>query len=119
MFSPPSVCSSKQQTPKAVEEVKWRRPSNPDGVAVWSHGGNICTGETYKDKVKITFFKGASLDDPSGVFNAGFGGNTRRAIDLYEGHEIDEAAFKSLIPTAVALISHHLHKCEVTSGWAA
>lgn len=88
---------------EVVEEVKWRRPSNPDGVAVWSRDGNICTGETYKDKVKITFFKGASVDDPAGLFNSSLGGNTRRAIDLYEGVEIDEIAFKSLVSAAVAL----------------
>jgi len=89
--------------PEVVEEVKWRKPSNPKGVPVWSHDGIICTGETYKDKVKLTFAKGAALEDPAGLFNAGFGGNTRRAIDLHEGDEIDEKAFKALIRAAVAL----------------
>jgi len=92
-----------QADPEVVEEVKWRKPSNPMGVPVWSHGGIICTGETYKDKVKLTFAKGAALEDPAGLFNAGFGGNTRRAIDLHEGDEIDEKAFKALVRAAVAL----------------
>lgn len=88
--------------PDAVEEVKWRKPSNPDGVPAWSHAGLICTGETYKDKVKLTFAKGASLDDPSHLFNASLDAGTRRAIDLREGDEVDEAAFKVLIREAVA-----------------
>ncbi len=92
-----------QADPDLVEEVKWRKPSNPAGVPVWSHDGMICTGETYKDKVKLTFAKGAALDDPSGLFNAGFGGNTRRAIDFHEGEEIDEEAFMALIREAVVL----------------
>jgi len=76
----------RQAAPDAVEEVKWRKPSNAmKGVPVWSHNGIICTGETYKDKVKLTFAKGAALDDPAGLFNAGLGGGTRRAIDLREG----------------------------------
>jgi hypothetical protein len=83
--------------PDVVEEWKWR------GVPVWSHDGMICTGETYKDKVKITFAKGASLDDPANLFNASLEGSTRRAIDLHEGDEIDERAFKSLIRAAAAL----------------
>ena len=86
-----------------VEEVKWRKPLNPLGVAVWEHDGIICTGETYKDKVKLTFAKGASLDDPSGLFNSSLDGNTRRAIDLHEGDKIDEKALKALIRAAVAL----------------
>lgn len=86
-----------------VEEVKWRKPSNPAGVPVWEHGGIICTGETYKDKVKLTFARGALLDDPSGLFNASLEGGTRRAIDLREGEEIDEPAFKALVSEAVAL----------------
>ena len=86
-----------------VEEVKWRKPSNPAGVPVWEHGGIICTGETYKDKVKLTFARGALLDDPSGLFNASLEGGTRRAIDLREGEEIDEPAFKALVREAVAL----------------
>jgi hypothetical protein len=94
----------KQAEPDVVEEVKWRKPSNSMlGVPVWSYDGIICTGETYKDKVKLTFAKGASLDDPAGLFNASLGGKVRRAIDLREGEEIDEAAFKSLISSAAAL----------------
>jgi hypothetical protein len=92
-----------QADPDAVEEVKWRKPSNPNGVAVWSHDGILCTGETYQDKVKLTFARGAALEDPAGLFNAGFGGNTRRAIDLHQGDEIDEKAFKALVRAAAAL----------------
>jgi hypothetical protein len=88
-----------------VEEVKWRKPNNPAGVPVWSRGGFICTGETYKDKVKLTFAKGAALEDPMGLFNSSLEGNTRRAIDIHEGEQIDEAAFKALIRQAVALNS--------------
>src|SRR6266702_5261537 len=80
----------KQADPEVVEEWKWRKPSHP-GVPVWSHQGPICTGETYKSIVKLTFFKGASLKDPSGLFNSSLEGNTRRAIDFHEGDEIDEA----------------------------
>ena len=87
----------------AVEEVKWRKPANPSGVPVWSHAGILCTGETYKDKVKLTFAKGAALDDPSRLFNSSLEGSTRRAIDLHQGDIIDEAAFKALIRAAVAL----------------
>ena len=93
----------KEADPEVVEEVKWRKPSSPAGVPVWSHDGIICTGETYKDKVKLTFAKGASLDDPSGLFNSSLEGNTRRAIDIHEGDEIDEEAFKALVRAAVAL----------------
>lgn len=94
----------KRADPEVVEEVKWRKPSNSMlGVPVWSHDGMICTGETYKDKVKLTFAKGASLEDPAGLFNSSLEGNTRRAIDLYEGNEIDERAFKSLIRAAATL----------------
>jgi len=90
--------------PGVTEEVKWRKASNDmRGVPVWEHAGIICTGETYKDKVKLTFAKGASLDDPAGLFNSSLEGNTRRAIDIHEGNEIDEAAFKALIRAAVAL----------------
>ncbi len=92
----------KQADPEVVEEWKWRKPSSP-GVPVWSHEGIICTGETYKSAVKLTFFKGASLDDPSGLFNASLEGNTRRAIDVHEGDEIDEKAFVALIRAAVSL----------------
>src|SRR6516164_8571696 len=87
----------KQADPEVVEEWKWR------GVPVWSHGGIICTGETYKAVVKMTFAKGASLDDPSRLFNSSLDGNTRRAIDFHEGEAINEAALKSLIRAAVAL----------------
>jgi hypothetical protein len=93
----------KQADPEVVEEVKWRKPSNPMGVPVWSHDGIICTGETYKDKVKLTFARGASLADPAGLFNASLEGNARRAIDLHEGDKIDESAFKSLVRAAAAL----------------
>ncbi len=90
--------------PDVVEEVKWRKPSNNMvGVPVWSHSGIICTGETYKDKVKLTFAKGASLSDPSGLFNSSLEGNTRRAIDFFEGDTYDEEAFAALIREAVAL----------------
>ncbi len=87
----------KQADPEVVEEWKWR------GVPVWSHGGIICTGETYKDVVKMTFFKGASLKDPARLFNASLDGNARRAIDLHEGEKIDEEALKALVRAAVAL----------------
>jgi len=86
--------------PDVVEQVKWRKPSNPNGVPVWEVDGIICTGETYKDKVKLTFAQGASLDDPAGVFNASLGGNMRRAIDLREDDELDEEAFKDLVRAA-------------------
>ena len=89
--------------PDVVEEVKWRKPSNPAGVPVWSHDGIICTGETYKDKVKLTFAKGASLADSTGLFNASLDGGARRAIDLREGDKIDAMAFQALIRAAVAL----------------
>ena len=89
--------------PEVVEAVKWRKPSNPLGVPVWEHGGIICTGETYKDKVKLTFAYGASLDDPKKLFNSSLEGGTRRAIDFREDDAVDEAAFKALIREAVAL----------------
>ena len=92
----------READPEVVETVKWRKPSNPLGVPVWEHDGIICTGETYKDKVKLTFAKGASLDDPSGLFNASLDAGTRRAIDFREGDELDAAAFKALIRDAVA-----------------
>jgi hypothetical protein len=92
----------KKADPEVVEEWKWRKPSSP-GVPVWSHQGMICTGETYKSAVKLTFFKGASLEDPSGLFNASLEGNTRRAIDFHEDDEIDEKAFTTLIRAAVSL----------------
>ena len=88
--------------PAAVEEVKWRKPSNAmQGVPTWSHDGLICTGETYKDKVKLTFARGAALDDPKGLFNADDRGDTRRAIDLREGEMVDPDAFKELVQAAV------------------
>jgi hypothetical protein len=93
----------KRAQPDVVEEVKWKKPSSPAGVPVWSHEGIICTGETYKDKVKLTFAKGASLDDPSGLFNSSLAGNTRRAIDIHEGEEIDERALAALVREAAAL----------------
>ena len=89
--------------PDAVEEVKWRKPSNPDGVPVWEHGGIICTGETYKKAVKLTFARGAALDDPKRLFNASLDGNVRRAIDIKEGEAIDGEALKALVRAAVAL----------------
>jgi hypothetical protein len=92
----------KQADPEVVEEWKWVKPTNP-GTPVWSHAGIICTGETYKSVVKMTFAKGASLEDPSGLFNASLEGNTRRAIDFHEGDKIDEGALKALIRAAVAL----------------
>ena len=94
----------READPEVVEEVKWRKPSNSmRGVPVWSHAGIICTGETYKNVVKLTFTKGASLADPRGLFNASLAGNTRRAIDFHEGDNIDEKALKALIRAAVAL----------------
>jgi hypothetical protein len=93
-----------QADPEVVEEVKWRKPSNSMlGVPVWEHAGIICTGETYKDKVKLTFAKGAALEDPSGLFNSSLEGNVRRAIDFREGDKIDEKALVALIRAAVAL----------------
>jgi hypothetical protein len=94
----------READPEVIEEVKWRKPSNAMlGVPVWSHDGIICTGEMYKAAVKLTFAKGASLKDPSGLFNASLEGSTRRAIDLHEGDKIDEEALKALIRAAVAL----------------
>jgi len=93
----------KAADPDVVEEIKWRKPSNAmSGVPTWSHAGIICTGETYKDKVKLTFARGAALDDASGLFNASLDGNTRRAIDLREGDQLDDQAFTALIREAVA-----------------
>jgi hypothetical protein len=90
--------------PEMIEEQKWRKPSNAmAGVPVWSHNGIVCTGETYKNVVKMTFAEGASLKDPSGLFNSSLEGNTRRAIDFHEGDKIDEKALKALIRAAVAL----------------
>ena len=93
-----------QADPDVIEEVKWRKPSNGMmGVPVWSHGGIICTGETYKNAVKLTFAKGAALADPRKLFNSSLEGNTRRAIDIHEGEKLNEAAFKALVRAAVAL----------------
>ena len=89
--------------PEIVEERKWKKPTNPAGVPVWSRGGIICTGEVYKNAVKMTFMKGAELKDPKRLFNASLEGNTRRAIDIHEGDEIDKKALKDLIRAAVAL----------------
>jgi hypothetical protein len=93
----------READPDVVEEVKWRKPMNPAGVPVWSDHGTICTGESYKAAVKLTFARGAAIDDPSGLFNASLDGNTRRAIDFREGDKIDEKAFKALIRAAVNL----------------
>jgi len=92
----------KQADPEIVEEWKWQKASSP-GTPVWSHGGIVCTGETYKNVVKMTFAKGAALKDPSGLFNSSLDGNVRRAIDIHEGDKIDEAALKNLVRAAVAL----------------
>ena len=94
----------KEADPEVIEEVKWRKPSNSmRGVPVWSHDGIICTGETYNNYVKLTFAKGASLPDPSGLFNSSLEGNTRRAIDIHEDDKINDKALKALIRAAVAL----------------
>ena len=93
----------KEADPAALEERKWVKASQPDGVPVWSHDGIICTGETYKSAVKLTFAKGASLDDPSSLFNSSLEGKVRRAIDIKEGEEIDADALKALVREAVAL----------------
>jgi hypothetical protein len=91
----------READPEVVETVKWRKPSNPMGVPVWEHAGIICTGETYKDKVKLTFANGASLDDPKRLFNSSLDGNTRRAIDFAEDSLVDQAALKVLVREAV------------------
>ena len=88
--------------PEMTEERKWMKPSNPSGVPVWSHAGIVCTGETYAKVVKLTFAQGASLLDPSRLFNSSLDGNTRRAIDIHEGEKIDAGAFKALVKAAVA-----------------
>src|SRR3954451_691060 len=92
----------READPEIVEEFKWAKATSP-GVPVWSHDGGVCTGETYKSVVKLTFFKGAALDDPSGLFNSSLEGKVRRAIDIKEDDEIDEAALKALVREAVAL----------------
>lgn len=91
-----------EAVPDVVEEVKWRKPTNPAGVPVWSCGGIICTGETYSGKVKLTFPSGAAIDDPAGLFNASLAGNARRAIDIREGDVIDEKAFVALVRAAAS-----------------
>jgi len=93
----------KQADPEVIEECKWKKPSNPNGTPVWSHSGIICTGETYKSAVKLTFARGAQLDDPAGLFNSSLDGNVRRAIDFHEGDKVDEKALKALIRAAVSL----------------
>ena len=95
----------READPAIVETVKWRKPSNPMGVAVWEHDGIICTGETYKDKVKLTFAYGASLGDPSRLFNSSLDGGTRRAIDFHEGDGVDKQALKALVREAAAFNS--------------
>jgi hypothetical protein len=92
----------READPDVTEEIKWRKPSNPAGVPTWSHAGILCTGETYKDKVKLTFAKGASLDDPAGLFNASLDAGTRRAIDIREDDVVDEKSFVELVREAVA-----------------
>jgi hypothetical protein len=93
----------KQAVPDAVEELKWHKPTNPAGVPVWSHQGILCTGEIYTDKIKLTFAKGASLEDPQELFNASLDAKVRRAIDLHHGGKVDAKAFKKLIRAAAAI----------------
>ena len=93
----------READPAVTEAIKWRKPSNPSGVPVWEHDGMICTGETYKDKVKLTFAQGASIDDPSKLFNSSLDAGTRRAIDIREGETVDAEAFKGIIRAAVTL----------------
>jgi hypothetical protein len=93
----------RQADPDIVEAVKWRKPSNPLGVPTWEHDGIICTGETYKDRVKLTFANGAAIEDPAGLFNSSLDGNVRRAIDFSEGQAVDADALKTLVRAAVAL----------------
>jgi hypothetical protein len=99
-----------EAVPDVIEDVKWRKPSNPSGVPVWEHAGLICTGETYKDKVKLTFARGAALADPSGRFNSSLEGGTRRAIDIQEGSPINEDALKALFRAAAALNASHVRR---------
>ncbi|MBA2522801.1 MAG: DUF1801 domain-containing protein [Solirubrobacterales bacterium] len=94
---------AKEAVPAVVEEIKWRKPSNPFGMPVWSYEGIIFTGETYKDKVKLTFAKGAALEDPAGLFNSSLEGKVRRAIDLHEGDGLDAEAFAALVRAAADL----------------
>jgi hypothetical protein len=92
-----------EAVPEMTEERKWKKPSNPAGVPVFSHNGIVCTGETYKNTVKLTFAKGASVPDPTGLFNSSLDGNTRRAIDIHEGDQVNAVEFKTLVSAAVAL----------------
>lgn len=92
-----------EAAPEIVEAVKWAKPTNPSGVPTWEHAGIVCTGEVYKSHVKLTFPRGAALKDPNGLFNAGLGGGTRRAIDIREGEMVDEEAFRALVREAVAV----------------
>jgi len=109
----------READPDVVEEVKWRKPSNAmRGVPVWSHAGIICTGETYKNVVKLTFARGAALEDPSRLFNASLEGNTRRAIDIHEGEKIDAKALKGLVRAAVALNTSKTPARATTRGGA-
>ena len=101
----------KEADPGVTESVKWRKPSNPLGIPTWEHAGIICTGESYKDKIKLTFARGAALEDPSGLFNSSLTGGTRRAIDIPEGSGLDERAFKALIREAIAVnLAHKARK---------
>ena len=93
----------READPEVQETVKWRKPNNPSGVPVWEHAGILCTGETYKDYIKLTFARGASLEDPNGLFNSSLTGGTRRAIDIREGETVDGEAFKALVREAVAM----------------
>ena len=95
----------KQAVPDVVEEVKWRKASNPLGVPTWSHDGIICTGETYREKVKLTFARGAALEDPAELFNSSLDGNTRRAIDFFENEKMDDGALAALVKAAARLNS--------------
>jgi len=97
----------READPAVEEDLKCRKPSNPAGVPTWSHAGILCTGETYKDKIKLTFARGAALEDPKGLFNSSLTGGTRRAIDIREGEEIDVEAFKGLVLEAVAANRAH------------
>jgi hypothetical protein len=102
----------READPDVVEEIKWRKPSNPGGVPTWSHAGIVCTGETYKGKVKLTFARGAALPDPAGLFNASLNGGTMRAIDVGEGETVDADAFKALVRAAVALNAARLSRSQ-------
>ncbi len=107
-----------QAVPAVLEEQKWSKPSNPAGVPVWSSAGILCTGETYKDKVKLTFAQGAAIEDPAGLFNASLTGGTRRAIDIHQGDEPDQAAFKALVRAAAALNASQAKPAKPTSTQA-